>query len=186
MSGSSARKLKYGGANLLAGRAFVYSLFPVTYFEAKDHFQLNDVFNWMFTFCLFFATKKEKRTVFTSFAQTYLKEEIWMEQLVRKLNPFENFLRYQPKAMEKIINYTNIARDVGIDDKTVKQYFFRFRKDTLVGFFLEPFQHSFRKRLSLKPKFYYFDTGVVRALSRQLSVPLVPSTSAYGEALSTL
>ena len=54
-------------------------------------------------------------------------------------------------------------------------------EDSLIGFFLEPFQHSFRKRLLAKPKFYYFDTGVVRTLSRQLSVKLVPSTSAFGE-----
>lgn len=55
-------------------------------------------------------------------------------------------------------------------------------EDTLIGFFLEPFHHSFRKRLRLRPKFYFFDTGVARALARQLTLPLQPETSAYGEA----
>jgi predicted AAA+ superfamily ATPase len=70
---------------------------------------------------------------------------------------------------------------VGVDDKTVKEYFI-ILEDTLIGFFLEPHHNSFRKRLSEKPKFYFFDTGVVRTLSRRLSIPLLPKTYAYGEA----
>jgi len=80
----------------------------------------------------------------------------------------------------KIINYTKIAKDVGIDDKTVKSYY-SILEDTLIGFFLEGFEHSFRKRLSIKPKFYFFDVGVVRSLARLLSVPPVPGTAFYGE-----
>jgi predicted AAA+ superfamily ATPase len=85
----------------------------------------------------------------------------------------------------KIINYANIARDVGVDDKTIKTYF-SILEDTLIGFFLEPFHHSFRKRLSGKSKFYFFDAGVVRALARSLTIPLHPGTSAYGEAFEHL
>ena len=80
-----------------------------------------------------------------------------------------------------IINYANIARDVGVDDKTIKEYFC-ILEDTMIGFFLEPFRNSFRKRLVEKPKFYFFDPGVVRSLSRRMSVPLTPKTSAYGSA----
>lgn len=71
--------------------------------------------------------------------------------------------------------------DVGVDDKTIKEYFC-ILEDTMLGFFLEPYHNSFRKRLVEKPKFYFFDLSVVRSLSRRLSVPLVPKTTAYGEA----
>jgi len=130
--------------------------------------------------CLF-PSDDDKINFLQAYAHTYLKEEIWAEQFVKRLDPFRRFLEVSAQANGKIINYANIARDVGVDDKTVKEYF-SILEDTLIGFFLEPFSHSFRKRLSLKPKFYYFDTGVVRALSRMLSVPLKSSTSAYGEA----
>ena len=96
-----------------------------------------------------------------SYADTYLKEEIWNEQVVRKLQPFRRFLEVAAECNGKIINYANIARDVGVDDKTIKEYFI-ILEDTMIGFFLEPFHNSFRKRLAEKPKFYFFDTGVVR------------------------
>ncbi len=76
---------------------------------------------------------------------------------------------------------SNIGRDVGVDHKTVASYF-SILEDTLVGFILEPFQNLFRKRLGQTPKFYFFDTGVCRALARVLQVELVPQTSAYGDA----
>jgi predicted AAA+ superfamily ATPase len=116
-----------------------------------------------------------------AYADTYLKEEIWTEQVIRKLPPFRRFLEVAAQCNGKIINYANIARDVGVDDKTIKEYFI-ILEDTMIGFFLEPFHNSFRKRLVEKPKFYFFDTGVVRSLSRRLSVPLVPKTTAYGDA----
>jgi predicted AAA+ superfamily ATPase len=116
-----------------------------------------------------------------AYTHTYLKEEVWLEQLIKKIEPFRRFLEVSAQCNGKIINYSNIARNVGVDDKTVAEYFL-ILEDTLLGFFLEPFQHSFRKRLSQKPKFYYIDTGIARALTRLLSIPLTPSTSSYGEA----
>lgn len=121
-----------------------------------------------------------KSAFLRAYADTYLKEEIWNEQVIRKLNPFRRFLEVAAQSNGKIISYANIARDVGVDDKTIKEYFV-ILEDTMIGFFLEPFHHSFRKRLVEKPKFYFFDPGVVRSLSRQLSVPLTPKTAAYGE-----
>ena len=183
MTGSSARKLKYGGANLLAGRAFVYNLYPFTAFEIGKKFKLEEVLRWGSLPSIIYAMKDEEEKIkfLQSYAQTYLKEEIWMEQFIRNINPFRKFLEVSAQCNGKIINYSNISRDVGVDDKTIKQYF-SILEDTLVGFFLEPFKNSFRKRLSLKPKFYYFDTGVVRALSRTLSIPLAESTTSYGDA----
>ncbi|MCB1118524.1 MAG: DUF4143 domain-containing protein [Chlamydiia bacterium] len=81
----------------------------------------------------------------------------------------------------KVINFANISRDVGVDEKTIKNYY-SILEDTLIGFFLESHHNSFRKRLIEKPKFYFFDPGVVRALTKHLSVSLVPQTTAYGNA----
>lgn len=182
MSGSSARKLKRGGANLLAGRAFVYHLFPFSFLELGKDFNLNHALHWgMLPKVQFLKTDEDKNQFLRTYAHTYLKEEIWAEQFIKKLDPFRKFLEVSAQANGKIINFANIARDVGVDDKTVAEYF-SILEDSLIGFFLEPFHHSFRKRLSSKPKFYYFDTGVTRSLARLLSLPLLPRTSAYGDA----
>ena len=182
LTGSSARKLKRGGANLLAGRAFVYNLFPFSFLELGKSFNLETTLNWgLLPKITFFNSDDERFKFLQAYTHTYLKEEVWAEQIIKKLNPFRKFLEVSAQCNGKIINYSNIARDVGVDDKTIREYF-SILEDTLIGFFLEPFQNSFRKRLSMKPKFYYFDLGVVRALKRQLSIPLQPSTSGYGEA----
>lgn len=181
MTGSSARKLKYGGANLLAGRAFVYHLFPFSFLELKSNFNLSDALHWGLLPSIYnLNTNNERMKFLQTYALTYLNEEIWAEHFIKKLDPFRRFLEVAAQTNGKIINYANIARDVGVDDKTVKEYF-HLLEDTLVGFFLEPFHHSFRKRLSAKSKFYFFDTGVCRALARHLSLPLQKSTSNYGE-----
>ncbi len=182
LTGSSARKLKHGGANLLAGRAFVYHLHALSCFELKNAFDLEESLHWG-TLPKAFNLKEdsEKNEFLRSYADTYLKEEIWNEHIIRKLPPFRRFLEIAAQCNGKIINYANIARDVGVDDKTIKEYFF-ILEDTMIGFFLESHHNSFRKRFVEKPKFYFFDPGVVRCLSRRLSVPLTPKTAAYGEA----
>ncbi len=186
LTGSSARKLKHGGANLLAGRAFVFNLFPFSFAEIPGE---PDLSSWL----LFGQQPKvielkkdeDKRRYLRSYANIYLREEIVAEQLVKNLSPFRRFLEVAAQSNGKIINYANIARDCGSTDVTVKNYF-SILEDTLIGFILEPYEHSFRKRLSQKPKFYFFDTGVARALAHTLSLPLVPQTSAYGDAFEHL
>ncbi len=182
LTGSSARQLKHGGANLLAGRAFVYQLYALSCFELKEQFDLEKALRYG-TLPKIFSLPEEtdKQAFLRAYTDTYLKEEIWNEQVIRKLHPFRRFLEVAAQCNGKVINYANVARDVGVDDKTIKEYFC-ILEDTLIGFFLEPFHHSFRKRLVEKPKFYFFDLGVLRALSRRLSVSLTPQTSAYGEA----
>ena len=109
-----------------------------------------------------------------------MKEEIWAEHFLKKLDPFRKFLEVAAQMNGKIVNFHKISTDIGVDDKTVKQYF-SILEDTLIGFFLEGFEHSVRKRLLKKPKFYFFDTGIKRALTRQLSIPIQKSTYDYGE-----
>lgn len=181
LTGSSARKLKHGGANLLAGRAFVYHLFPLNVLEIGNKFNLNDALSYGTLPQLFdYTADEDKQRYLWAYVNTYLKEEIWEEQFVQRLDPFRRFLEVAAQMNGKILNFSNIARDIGVDDKTIQKYY-SLLEDTMVGFVLEPFDHSFRKRLSKKPKFYFFDTGVARALSAQLSIPLRESTSAYGD-----
>lgn len=182
MTGSSARKLKVGGANLLAGRAFVNTLHPFCVLEIENSFVLEEALRWGMLPKIFeYSDADIKMRYLQAYAHTYLKEEIWEEHFVKDLEPFRRFLEVAAQMNGKIINYSNIARDIGIDDKTVKNYY-AIMEDTLVGFFLEGYEHSFRKRLITKPKFYFFDVGVTRGLARMLSVPLIPRTAAYGNA----
>lgn len=182
LTGSSARKLKHGSANLLAGRAFVYHLFPLSVFELGERFDLFEALRFGLLPKLFELNSEEDKIEFLSaYAHTYLKEEVFSEQLVKLLDPFRKFLEVAAHVNGKIINISKIARDVGVDDKTATSYF-SILEDTLIGFMLEPFQNSFRKRLSQKPKFYLFDTGVTRALAFQLPVSLVARTQAFGDA----
>lgn len=187
MTGSSARKLKRGAPNLLAGRAFVYHLFPLTFLEAgthPSHLQMALEYGMLpEPWCL---PKKEMKTRYLeAYSRTYLKEEIWNEQLIRKLEPFGNFLEVAAQMNGEIINYTKISRDVGVDTKTVQSYF-QILEDTLLGFLVPAYHSSLRKRQLTNPKFYFFDTGVKRALDRTLTVLLLEQTSAFGNAFEHL
>jgi predicted AAA+ superfamily ATPase len=182
LTGSSARKLKQGHANLLAGRAFTYNLYPFSCIELDSEFHLGEALEYGLLPKIYnLKNTKSKNQFLRSYAQTYLKEEIWAEQFIKDLDPFRYFLEVAAQMNGKEINFSNISRDVGVDDKTIKKYF-SILEDTMLGFFLNGFQHSFRKRLSTKPKFYLFDTGIKRALDLSFDLPLKEGTSAYGDA----
>ena len=184
MSGSSARKLKRGAGNLLAGRAFQYYLFPFSVFELEEKAAEEEAFHSLLEYgslplSVQADADQTKREFLKSYTQTYLKEEIVSEQIVRKLSPFRNFLRVAAQQSGQIINHSNIARDTGADDKTVKNYF-SVLEDTLLGFSLPCYSRSVRKQQIKSPKFYFFDTGVKRALEGCLNIPLAESGYAYG------
>lgn len=181
LTGSSARKLKRGGANLLAGRAFNYVCHPLTHLELGEKFSIQDILRFGSLPEIFSLSPSEKADYLRSYIDTYFKEEIVAEQIVRKLRPFKNFLHVAAQMNGKILNLSRIAKDVGVDHVTVQNYF-EVLEDTLMGFHLEPFAESVRKRQRKAAKFYYFDTGVTRALRRSVELPLMPSTSEYGEA----
>lgn len=178
MTGSSARKLKSSATNLLTGRAFVYCLYPYSFLELGNKFDLNHALNWgTLPEVIELHNDEERQQFFMSYAHTCLKEKISAEQVVRNLAPFRKFLEVAAQCDGKIVNYTNITRDVKKNDKIVKSYF-QVLEDTLIGFFLDPYDRLVRKRQSEKTKFYFFDTGVVRVLS----VPLVSDNHQYGNA----
>ena len=182
LTGSSARKLRRGASNMLAGRAFVYNLYPLTVPELRDAFHLDDALRWG-TLPHIYALHgtEDKQAYLRAYALTYLREEIVAEQIVRKLDPFRHFLEAAAQSNGRIINFANVARDVGADSKTVASYF-SILEDTLVGFLLPSFPRSIRKQQRTNPKFYYFDPGVKRSLDRTLDVPLHPGTYEYGRA----
>ena len=182
LTGSSARKLRRGASNLLAGRAFVYSLYPLTVPELQDAFALDGALH-RGTLPRIFSldADEDRRAYLRAYALTYLKEEIAAEQIVRRLDPFRRFLEVAAQSNGAIVNYTNIARDVGADPKTVITWF-SILEDTLVGFLLPAFHRSIRKQQRSSPKFYFFDTGVKRALDRTLDLPLNAGTYEYGKA----
>jgi predicted AAA+ superfamily ATPase len=181
LTGSSARKLKGGGANLLGGRAFLRKLFPLIPQELGDHFSLEDSIRWGTLPKIFSLNSGDlKRDYLESYSQLYLKEEVWAEQLVRNLLPFRKFLEIAAINFGKIVNLANIARDVGVDPKTVQSYY-SILEDTLLGFHLDAYHSSVRKRLRQAPKFYFFDNGVSRALARMVSVEPKEGTSYFGD-----
>lgn len=182
LSGSSARKLKHGSSNLLAGRAFVNHLFPLTHRELGEKFQLHEILKWGSLPKIFaLKTDLEKQEFLRSYAHTYLKEEIWAEHIIRDLKPFRRFLEVAAQGNTQIINFSNVAKDVGADSKTIQSYY-QILEDTLIGFLLEPFDYSIRKRQRKNPKFYFFDTGVKRALEKQLTLELSPHSFEFGQA----
>jgi uncharacterized protein len=104
---------------------------------------------------------------------------------VRQLDPFRRFAEVAGYHNGKILNFTAIGNDVGVDFKTVQSWY-QILEDTLIGFFLQAFHTSVRKQLKQAPKFYFFDLGVARALAQLLSVAPSPSTSYFGELIEQL
>jgi predicted AAA+ superfamily ATPase len=182
LTGSSARKLKHGVSNLLAGRAFINHLYPLTSWEIGSAFNLIDVLRYGTLPKIFaFKTNLEKEEFLRAYSFAYLKEEIATEQIVRKLDPFRNFLEIAAQSNGMVLNYSKIARDVGVDIKTVQSYF-QILEDTLVGFMLPAYHRSIRKQQVLHPKFYFFDTGIKRALERTVNQPMFEGSFAFGNA----
>lgn len=182
LTGSSARRLYQKGTNLLGGRAHTEYLFPLTHIELANHFNLDEVLmTGALPESVTSESVKERNGFLRSYALNYLKHEVQAEQWVRKLEPFRRFLGVAAQMNGKIINYTNIARDIGVETGTVQSYF-DILEDTLIGIRLNSYHRSVRKQQHKAPKFYFFDLGVKRALDRTLDIPLKPGTSAYGDA----
>lgn len=181
LSGSSARKLKRDKANLLAGRALSYSLYPFNHRELGEEFELNKVLDRGSLPAIYFEEDHDMtKEILQAYCKTYLQEEIRAEALVRNLSGFMSFLDFVAEENGNEINYSNIAQDIGTSSNTVKEYF-QILEDTLLGFFLKAYSKSSRKRLSKRPKFYLFDTGVQKALANRLQLASVEGNSSYGQ-----
>ena len=182
LTGSSSRKLKQKGTNLLAGRAWVYHLYPFSSFEMGRKFNLKRALEWgALPEAVLAKDRESAREYLNAYVGTYLEKEIQQEQWVRKLQPFRRFLSTAAQMNGKIVNKSKIARDIGVDDVTVANYF-EILEDTLLGISLPAFHLSVRKAQKQAPKFYFIDTGIKRALQKTLTVELLPQTFSYGEA----
>ncbi len=170
LSGSSARKLKKRGANLLGGRALHFTLHPLTMKELGSHFCLSNVLNFgslpLISTLLAEGEKKTAVEQLKSYVITYIKEEIQAEAHVRHLDSFLRFLHVASQCNGQMIEFTNISRECAVHQNTVKEYY-SLLEDTLIGHFIWPFNRSERKKS--RPKFYFFDCGVIKALQKRLT-----------------
>lgn len=182
LSGSSARKLKRGGANLLAGRAFVNELYPLGSRELGGAATIEQRMMWGGLPQVWkFDDDESRKRFLQAYVHTYLKEEIQVEQLVRNLPGFRKFLPVAAQMNGKPLNYSSIARDV-LSDHTVVRNFFDILEDTFIGFRLPAYSRSVRQQQRHAAKFYLFDCGVKRALDHTLDIPLRAGTYEYGRA----
>lgn len=182
LTGSSARKLKRNHANMLGGRAVTLKLFPFCYGEIRNSFTLTDFLQFGGLPRVFMAESRQlRKQLLESYVETYLKEEIYEEALIRNLPAFTRFLEFAGHENGNTINYSAISMQLGISSHTVKEYF-SILEDTLLGFFLMPYHKSHRKRLTKHPKFYFIDPGLVFALKKMLSVELIEGTALFGDA----
>ena len=165
--GSSARKLRRSGINLLGGRAWPRNLFPLTSREIPA-FDLDRYLHRGGLPRIYLGAHPERDL--NAYVTTYMQEEIHAEGLTRNLPSFSRFLRSMALSNGKILNYEHIARDCQVATSTIKGYV-QVIQDTLLGSLLEPWQGSKKRKAISTPKFYLFDTGVTRVLSEMDNIP---------------
>jgi predicted AAA+ superfamily ATPase len=188
LSGSSARKLKRGGANLLAGRAIELFLYPFSLLELPaDSIPIS----W-FVKCGFipavvsnYKTPEIAADILYTYVDTYLKEEVKAEAIVRNITAFSKFLELAATENTQRTNYKNISRETGVSEKTISQYY-QILEDTLIGTKLYPYKKSIRKQIIETPKFYFFDNGVVSALTNIMTVDILKVPRLYGNLFESL
>jgi predicted AAA+ superfamily ATPase len=165
LCGSSARKLKRGQANLLGGRAWRYQLFPFVSVELKD-IDLLRALNQGLLPAHYLEDKNYKKSL-TAYVQDYLKEEVFNEGLVRNIPAFSRFFDAIGYSHGELTNYSNIARDCGVDAKTVREYY-QILVDTLLAARIEPFKKRQSRNVIISaPKYYLFDVGVSGILTKR-------------------
>lgn len=170
LSGSSARKLRRGGANLLAGRALRVDMFPFVSAEMGTPLPVDRLPYG----CLpRVVGNGQPRPYLEAYADTYLKEEVQAEALTRNIGGFARFLEVAARQNGQVTNTANIARDAQVARQTV-QGFFEVLVDTLLGFWLPAWRLKRATKLVAHPKFFFFDSGVARALSTRLPYPPTP------------
>src|SRR3989338_3722887 len=175
LTGSSARKLRRGHANLLGGRAWRKTMVPLSIMEVTD-FDLEKVMLSGLLPPHFLSTNPIEEL--RAYVADYLKEEIISEALTQNIPAFNEFLRVAAITSSELVNYVNIARETGVSHKVIRTYF-DILEDTYLGFRIPPWKKSKNRRMITTEKFYLFDVGVANYLSRRQ--PLLGS-SEFGKA----
>lgn len=163
MTGSSARKLRRGHANLLGGRAWRRTMAPLSFLEVEG-FDLEQVMVSGLLPPHFLSSHPLEEL--RAYVADYLKEEIAAEAIAQQIPAFSEFLRVAALTSSELLNYTNVARETGVSHKVVRNYF-QILEDTYLGFRLSPWKKSKCRRMILTEKFYLFDVGIANYLARR-------------------
>ncbi len=181
LTGSSARKIRRKGTNLLAGRALSYHLYPLTGVELGKDFNLGHSLDYGQLPCVY--TEKSPQAYLESYVKTYLEEEIQYEGLTRNLGAFTRFLETASFSQGSVLNISSVARDCSIERKVVENYFV-ILEDLLIAYRIPIFTKRAKRRLVTHPKFYFFDVGLYRTL--RPAGPLDTPEEIGGHAFETL
>ena len=181
LTGSSARKLRQAGVNLLGGRAARRSLHPFMAAELGELFDMNEALTYGMLPVVLGAADPEE--IIRAYAGLYLREEIQAEGLVRNLGGFSRFLEAISFSQAAVLNLAAVARDSSVNRKTVEGHL-EVLEDLLLAFRLPVFTRRARRKLAAHPKFFLFDAGLFRALRPK--GPLDQPSEIDGAALETL
>lgn len=179
LTGSSARKLRQGGINLLGGRARTKYLYPLTYKELKDKFDLKHAVQRGLLPSIYFSD--DPIADLQAYVGSYLQQEIMAEGLTRNIPAFSRFLRVAALCNGTIVNFTNVSNDAQVARTTVYEYF-EILKDTLILHELPAWRKSKKRKPIVSSKYYFFDVGVVAALQGRT---IRTGTPEFGEAFET-
>lgn len=177
LCGSSARKVKRGGANLLGGRATRRELFGLTAHEIGDDLDLDRLLKHGYLPRAYLSDRPQR--VLNAYVSDYLREEIAAEAAVRNVPAFADFLTAASLSDTEPVNFSNIARETGVSSNTVKSYF-EILVDTLLGRWLPAYRRRPKRRVTAAPKFYFADVGVVNHLAQRGGFG--PRSELYGKA----
>lgn len=181
LTGSSARKLRRAGVNLLGGRAAQKSLHPFMAAELGDSFDLEVALHLGMLPVV--RAGKVPEEILRAYNGLYLREEVQMEGLVRNIGGFSRFLEAISFSQAAVLNLANVARECHVNRKTVEGYL-EILEDLLLSFRVPVFTRRARRELAVHPKFFFFDAGVFRA--NRLSGPLDSPAEIDGAALEGL
>jgi predicted AAA+ superfamily ATPase len=179
LTGSSARKLRRSGVNLLGGRARALSLHPLTRRELGTHFDLPRAITRGLLPSMYFSD--DPRADLQAYTGSYLQQEIVAEGATRNIPAFSRFLRIAALCNGTIVNFTNVANDAQVARTTVYEYF-EILKDTLLLHELPAWRHTQKRKPLSSSKYYFFDVGIVAALQGR---EFRPGTPEFGEAFET-
>jgi predicted AAA+ superfamily ATPase len=179
LTGSSARKLRRGGVNLLGGRARTKYLHPLTYKELGERFDLHRAMERGLIPSIYFSD--DALADLQSYTGSYLQQEIVAEGATRNVPAFSRFLKVAALCNGTIVNFTNVANDAQVKRTTVYEYF-EILKDTLVLYELPAWRKTKKRKPLASSKYYFFDVGVVASLQGRT---FRPGTPEFGEALET-
>lgn len=176
LTGSSARRLRGDGVNMLAGRAWEAQMFPLTLREI-DHFDLERYLLFGGLPAVYKSDYPQEEL--NAYIKTYLQEEIQAEAFVRRIPAFTRFMTLAAVTSGTMINFTSIANDAGVSAVTIREYY-QILQDTFVGFLLPAWQKTTKRKPVATAKFYYFDVGVANTIAGITSLP--EQSDLYGQA----